>query len=252
MTSVDVEKLSFAYGESDPVVDCVSLSVRGGEICALVGASGSGKSTLLKVIAGILPNAPGQYIKGRVEILGQPPAESALLGQVGYVFQDFKILPFLTVEENIRWALRRIGQTRATKIENPQAEVERLLLLVGLRDCRSRLPRALSGGMKARVALARALAGSPQVLLVDEAFASLDVGWRISLYAELRRLCDVMRVACIVISHDLVEVSEIADKFIVLSPTGRVAGDIGPGQSASQTAVELRQLVLRDHPARGG
>lgn len=248
MSYVNCEAVDFSYSGSRPVLASVTFDVAPGQICGLVGASGSGKSTLLKLLAGLLPGAGEQHFSGRISINGQTPKDARERGKLGFVFQDMKLLPFLSVRQNIAWSLN--GRRGHSSPKDIQQEVDRVLSLVGLTGYADHWPKALSGGMKARVAIGRAIIGEPSLLLLDEALSSLDVGWRLALHRELRRLRDELGLTIVMISHDLDEISTIADRVVVLSSAGRVARVLEGADGSHQRAREMQNLVLADHPAR--
>jgi molybdate transport system ATP-binding protein len=197
-------------------------------------------------LAGLLPAHAGKPDKANVTIGSQRPEEARQSGRIGFVFQDLKLLPFLSVRDNLIWAARRLRK------HDPEVEknIGRVLRLVGLAEWAEAPLKNLSGGMKARLALARALLSSPELLLLDEALASLDIGWRLHLYDELSRLRDEFGLTIVIISHDLEDIARIADRIIVLSHGGEVAGIIG-GELEHRQKIELMSnLILNDHPSR--
>jgi osmoprotectant transport system ATP-binding protein len=225
---------SFDGGRSH-AVDGVSLSVPAGGFVALVGGSGSGKTTTLKMINGLVAPDSGEVrIEGAP--IGQGPAH-ALRRRIGYVFQEVGLFPHLTVGENIGVTPRLMGRPR----EEIRQRVEALLDLVALpRDFAARRPAALSGGQRQRVGVARALAASPRIVLMDEPFGALDPVTRDELGAEYRRLHERLGLATVMVTHDVTEAVLLADR-IVLMRQGRIA--------AEGTAAEL--LVHPDAAVRG-
>jgi sulfate/thiosulfate transport system ATP-binding protein len=194
-------------------LDNVSIDVAGGSLTALLGPSGSGKSTLLRVIAGLeTPDA------GEVSISGCPA--TALAPQkrgVGFVFQHYAPFTHMTVRENVAFGLRIRRRPKA----QIRARVDDLLGLVQLAGLGDRYPSQLSGGQRQRMALARALAPEPDVLLLDEPFGALDARVRAELREWLLRLHEEMHVTTIFVTHDQEEALELADSVVVMN-AGRV------------------------------
>jgi sulfate transport system ATP-binding protein len=204
---ITVHGLYKRYGEFAALED-VSLEIPDGSLTALLGPSGSGKSTLLRVIAG-LETPDG----GRVEIGGQdatrvPPQRR----EIGFVFQHYAVFKHMTVGDNVAFGLR-IRKRPKAQIE---ARVSDLLRIVGLEGFQRRYPAQLSGGQRQRMALARALAVEPRVLLLDEPFGALDATVRAELRAWLRRLHDEVHVTTVLVTHDQEEAMEVADRIAVL------------------------------------
>lgn len=195
-------------------LDDVSVEVPSGSLTALLGPSGSGKSTLLRVIAGLdMPDS------GIVEISGAdatrlPPQRR----NVGFVFQHYAPFKHMTVERNVAFGLTIRKRPKA----EIRARVAELLELVHLEKFADRYPAQLSGGQRQRMALARALAVEPRVLLLDEPFGALDAQVRKELRAWLRRLHDELHVTTVIVTHDQEEAMEVADEVVVMSD-GNVA-----------------------------
>jgi sulfate transport system ATP-binding protein len=206
------------FGEFTALED-VSIEVPAGSLTALLGPSGSGKSTLLRVIAGLeRPDAGRVVIEG--EDMTRRPAQKR---GVGFVFQHYAAFKHMTVRENVAFGLRIRKRPRA----EIRARVTELLDLVQLAGLAGRYPAQLSGGQRQRMALARALAVEPKVLLLDEPFGALDARVRKELRAWLRRLHDEMHVTTIFVTHDQEEAMELADQ-IVLMNSGHVEQVGGP------------------------
>ena len=184
------------------VLDHVNLRVADAEVVALLGPSGSGKSTLLRVIAGILEPDAGSVLVDGVVVDGVPPHRR----RVGMVFQDEQLFPHLDVAGNIAFGLRMKGVDRPTS----ERRVIEWLDRIGLADRASQNVATLSGGEVRRVALARALAAEPKVLLLDEPFTGLDTGMRESLTELVRDLLARTGTTAILVSHDDDDVAHIA------------------------------------------
>jgi sulfate/thiosulfate transport system ATP-binding protein len=204
---ITVHGLHKRYGDF-AALDDVTLAIPDGSLTALLGPSGSGKSTLLRVIAGL--EAPDA---GRVEIGGRdatlvPPQRR----EIGFVFQHYAAFKHMTVRDNVAFGLS-IRKRPKAEIE---ARVSELLRIVGLEGFQKRCPAQLSGGQRQRMALARALAVEPRVLLLDEPFGALDAKVRAELRAWLRRLHDEVHVTTVLVTHDQEEAMEVADRIAVL------------------------------------
>jgi sulfate transport system ATP-binding protein len=199
-------------------LDRVSIEVEDGSLTALLGPSGSGKSTLLRVIAGLeAPDAGTVEIAGR-DATAVPPQKRG----IGFVFQHYAAFKHMTVRENVAFGLRVRKRPKREIAE----KVDELLRIVGLDGYHARYPAQLSGGQRQRMALARALAVEPEVLLLDEPFGALDANVRAELREWLRRLHDEVHVTTVLVTHDQEEAMEVADRIVVLNH-GRVEQD-GP------------------------
>jgi NitT/TauT family transport system ATP-binding protein len=213
------------------VLDAVDLMVRDGETVAIIGPSGCGKSTLLGIVGGLLrPTA------GRVVTLGAPRTDS--LNPFTYVFQDFALLPWRTVAANVALALEHRDLPRAER----QERVRAALHLTGLADFAQALPRQLSGGMRQRVGIARALVVRPAVLLLDEPLSALDAQTRQLLMEDLLAIWARERSTRLYVTHNLEEAARLADRVVVLSRRpGRireiVAIDVPVGERTRPAAL---------------
>jgi sulfate/thiosulfate transport system ATP-binding protein len=205
---ITLDAVSKRFGDYEALRD-VSLDVPEGSLTALLGPSGSGKSTLLRVIAGL--EAPDG---GRVIIDGQDatPLPAQRRG-IGFVFQHYAAFKHMTVRENVAFGLR-IRKRPKAQID---AKVDELLAIVGLKGHHERYPSQLSGGQRQRMALARALAIEPRVLLLDEPFGALDAKVRADLRDWLRRLHDEVHVTTVLVTHDQEEAMEVADRIAVIN-----------------------------------
>jgi putrescine transport system ATP-binding protein len=194
-------------------VDDVSLSIRKGEIFALLGSSGCGKSTLLRMLAGFEKPTSGAVILDGVDIASFPPYERP----INMMFQSYALFPHLTVWDNIAFGLKREGLPKA-EIE---ARVQEMLKLVQLEAFAKRKPHQLSGGQQQRVALARSLAKRPQLLLLDEPLGALDKKLRERTQFELVNILESVGVTCVMVTHDQEEAMAMASRIAVMSH-GRV------------------------------
>ncbi len=220
-----------------PALDRVSLAVAAGEFVALVGPSGAGKTTLLKAINRLVePDEGAVRVDGR-DVRRVPLA--ALRRGIGYVFQGIGLFPHLTVAENI-WIVPRLADEsdagRADRIAH-------LLDLVALPvDLAGRYPRALSGGQAQRVGVARALAASPRLMLMDEPFGALDPVTRDALGTAYRQLHDRLGLTTIMVTHDIAEALLRADRIVVLID-GRIRADAAPASLLANQDPEIREMV---------
>jgi len=208
-TALALEKVTLAYGQ-EQVLDSVSLELPGAEIGCLLGPSGSGKSSLLRAIAGFEP-----LRNGNISILGKLMSEPDRLvppheRQIGMVFQDHALFPHLSVAENIAFGLRRLPAAQR------RARLAMLLEMIRLQHKAKAKPHQLSGGQAQRVALARALAPKPALMLLDEPFANLDQALRSELTAEVRNLLRENATPALLVTHDVSEALNLADRLGVL------------------------------------
>jgi sulfate transport system ATP-binding protein len=209
---ISVSSVDKHYGDFQALHD-VSVDVEPGSLTALLGPSGSGKSTLLRVIAGLeVPDAGSVVIEG-VDVTAVPPQRR----DIGFVFQHYAAFKHMTVRDNVAFGLKVRKRPKA----EIAAKVDELLGIVGLAGYHERYPSQLSGGQRQRMALARALAVEPKVLLLDEPFGALDANVRAELRAWLRRLHEEVHVTTVLVTHDQEEAMELADEIVVLN-AGRV------------------------------
>jgi len=215
--SIDVMGVTKRFGEFAALRD-VSVSIDRGKLTALLGPSGGGKSTLLRIIAGLeTPDSGRVYIDGRD--MTEVPARRR---GIGFVFQHYAAFPHMTVWENVAFGLR---VSRADK-PTTKRRVDELLDLVHLAGLSRRYPSELSGGQRQRMALARALAVEPRLLLLDEPFGALDVKVREELRAWLRQLHEQVNATTVFVTHDQEEAMELADQVVLIN-AGQVE-QVGP------------------------
>jgi sulfate/thiosulfate transport system ATP-binding protein len=216
--SILVQNATRRFGDFT-ALDDVSVEIPSGSLTALLGPSGSGKSTLLRVIAGLeQPDAGTVEIDGR-NATGVPPQRRG----VGFVFQHYAAFKHMTVRENVAFGLKVARRPKA----EIRSRVDELLELVQLPGLADRYPSQLSGGQRQRMALARALAVQPSVLLLDEPFGALDARVRKELRAWLRHLHDEVHVTTVFVTHDQEEAMEVADRIVVMNH-GKVEQVGGP------------------------
>lgn len=211
MKNLSLNHLSKTYfdpyaGKHVIAVRDVSLCVNQGEFVAIVGPSGCGKTTILNMIAGFLPITGGDILLDGKPVTGPGPER-------GVVFQSFALFPWKTVLDNVGFGPKMRG------LAKPECDriAREYLALAGLADAAERYPNELSGGMQQRVGLVRALANNPEVLLMDEPFASVDAQTRMTLQEELTRIWEERRPTILFITHDVGEAVFLADRVIVLS-----------------------------------
>lgn len=216
LTIRDLRKTYYdPYKDSEvEAVRGVSLEVRQGEFVALVGPSGCGKTTILNMIAGFIPSSGGEILLDGRAISGPGPDR-------GVVFQSFALFPWKTVLDNVGFGLKMRGIRRAERDRRAREYLD----LVNLGHVADRYPNELSGGMQQRVGVARALANEPEVLLMDEPFASVDAQTRMTLQEELTRIWEARRPTIIFITHDVAEAVFLANRVVVLSK-GSVLDDL--------------------------
>jgi NitT/TauT family transport system ATP-binding protein len=234
-----------APGERLHALDGVELTVGAGEFVALIGPSGCGKTTLLRAITGLL-----QQTSGAIEVFGAPSASARADGVLGLVSQDAGLLPWLTVEDNVRLTLRLTGV---------EANVPALLERVGIAAFADYYPAQLSGGMRQRVAMARALAHRPRLLLMDEPFGALDELSREELRLELLEIWDRERTSVLFVTHAVREAVLLADRVVVMSGRpGRVVANVEvdlprPRSEELESTPRFNELVATLRTAlRGG
>src|ERR1700709_195431 len=210
--AITVRGANKRYGDF-VALDNIDFDVPEGSLTALLGPSGSGKSTLLRAIAGLDQPASGSITMKGVDVTGVPPQRRG----IGFVFQHYAAFKHLTVRDNVAFGLK-IRKRPKAEIKD---KVDNLLEIVGLAGFQSRYPSQLSGGQRQRMALARALAVDPEVLLLDEPFGALDAKVREDLRAWLRRLHDEVHVTTVLVTHDQAEALDVADRIAVLNK-GRI------------------------------
>jgi sulfonate transport system ATP-binding protein len=220
-----IRRLRKAFG-TRLVFDAFDLDVARGERVAILGASGCGKSTLLRCIAGLETPDDGTIVTA---------------GEIGIVFQEPRLFPWLDVRRNVAFAARTDAE---------RARVDRVLALVGMVHAAQLLPKALSGGMAQRAALARSLVRDPALLLLDEPFAALDALRRIELRAAVREILEFTRASAILVTHDVDDALVLADRIIVLagSPAEVVfSGATGEGATRAAVLAALGVVEIGTH-----
>jgi NitT/TauT family transport system ATP-binding protein len=224
----NIEKIFLLpHGQTLHVLDKVNIEVYPNEVVAIIGPSGCGKSTFLRILAGLEPPTRG-------EIFYNGELQRDLLPSSAIVFQSFALYPWMTVKENVEVVLKAMG------IENTEKEVKETLAMVGLSGFEESYPREISGGMKQRVGLARALVRNPKILLMDEPFSAVDAFTAEGLRSEVLNIWSQKNTnlsSIVLISHDIEEVVYMADRIIVLKPN--------PGHV--HLVIENKMARPRDH-----
>jgi sulfate/thiosulfate transport system ATP-binding protein len=256
---IDANAVSKRFGDF-AALDDVTLEVPEGSLTALLGPSGSGKSTLLRIIAGLETPDTGAVLIDGTDVTAARPQDRG----IGFVFQHYAAFAHMSVRENVAFGLRIRKRPR----DQVRARVDELLALVGLTKWSEQRPHQLSGGQRQRMALARALAVEPQVLLLDEPFGALDATVRAELRLWLRRLHDEQGVTTVLVTHDQEEAMEVSDRIAVMH-AGRieqvgaprevydapandfVMGFLGPVAKVDDRLVRPHDLTLSPTPEAG-
>lgn len=237
---IEVRRMSKRFdtgsGDGALVLDSINLDIKANEFVTIVGRSGCGKTTLLNIIAGLLEQSQGEVFVNKTLVRG--PGQGK-----GMVFQQHALFPWLTARENIAFGCSNQGMSKSER----RRIVDELLTLVGLEGHSDLYPMQMSGGMQQRVAIARAMALDPQVLLMDEPFASLDEFTRMDMQGELLRIWATKKKTVVFVTHNIVEALVLSDRIIVLKPNpGRVAKDLHVKLERPRKRSDPRLLELYD------
>lgn len=225
-------ELGVTFGGSIRALAGVEFAIPRGQFVSIVGPSGCGKSTLLRLIAGVLGPTAGELTVGGES----PTAGRRHAARVSFVFQDATLLPWRTAQANVELPLELARTPRRGRAQTAR----RALATVGLADFSGRYPSQLSGGMRMRVSLARALVIDPELLLLDEPFGALDDITRQALGEELLSLWDLRRWTGVFVTHNIAEAVFLSQRILVMSPRpGRIVADVGVPFAAPRR-VELR------------
>lgn len=219
MEVLGLRNVSKTYRNGTIAVQEASLSIHEGEFVSFVGPSGCGKSTIFRMAAGL-----SNPTSGEIEILGGTPEQARKSNSISCVFQEATLLPWVSVKDNITLPLQLRKQPRKEQEE----EAERVLQLVGLQDYAKALPRELSGGMKMRVSIARALVAKPRILFMDEPFGALDEITRQTLQEELLTIWQkTERMTILFVTHNAFEAVYLSNRIMVMTPRpGRISDEI--------------------------
>jgi NitT/TauT family transport system ATP-binding protein len=245
-----IEKRFHTREQTVIALERTDLEIRGGELLALVGPSGCGKTTLLKMIGGLLEPTSGEIRIGATSLWHGAQRDSGALKELGVVFQDANLFPWFSIEDNVALPLRLRGMPKAER----RAKARKLCELVGIGGFEKAWPRQLSGGMRQRAAIARALSYEPHILLMDEPFGALDAITRDQMNLELQRIWLAQRCTVVFVTHSIAEAVFLGDRVVLLSPRpGRIDTELAvpferPRKTALQARPEFQALVqkLRD------
>ena len=237
---IDIDRVSrtFDGGRSFAVSD-VTLELFPGETLAIVGESGSGKTTTIKMINRLLEPSSGRIVLEGEDTAGMDPVE--LRRKIGYVLQDVGLFPHWSVFDNVATIPRLKGWSPA----EVETRVGELLTMVGLpfRDFRHRMPAGLSGGQKQRVGFARALAGRPSILLMDEPFGALDPITRDVLQREFQKLRHELKLTVVIVTHDMMEALLLADRIAIMRG-GRIVEEGTPSVLLKEPKTSYTSMLL--------
>jgi NitT/TauT family transport system ATP-binding protein len=240
---VALSGVSKAYANGTVALRNVSFQVQTGEFISLVGPSGCGKSTILRIVAGLGPISAGQVL-----VAGVPPERARREREdMAFVFQDATLLPWRTVLKNVELPLQLRGVDRARR----RHIALETLQTVGLEDVAQEYPRQLSGGMRMRVSIARALAANPKLLLMDEPFGALDELTRSRLNVELLRIVALAGWTVLFVTHNVFEAVFLSTRILVMSPRpGRIIADLPvdlphPREPSIRTSLEFNMMASK-------
>jgi NitT/TauT family transport system ATP-binding protein len=241
---VSLSRVAKTYANGVVALDGVDLGVAGGELVALLGPSGGGKSTVLRLIAGL-----GAVSGGRIEWRADGTQEAGRAGRrnIGFVFQEPTLMPWATLLDNVYLPLRLRGRGRAAAA----ARVEEAIAVVGLEGFERAFPRELSGGMRMRVSIARALVTEPEILLMDEPFAALDEITRFKLNNDLLGLWASRKLTVVFVTHSVYESVYLSERILVMSARpGRIVEEIRvpaghPRDAAFRTSAEYAAICRK-------
>ena len=222
-------------------IERIDLTVKKGEFVSLIGHSGCGKSTLLNLVAGLLQPTEGGILLAEREIAGPGPDR-------GVVFQNHSLLPWLTCFDNVYLAVERVFPDKKNILKE---RTHKALAMVGLIDAEAKYPHEISGGMKQRVGIARALAIEPKMLLLDEPFGALDALTRANLQDELLKIVDKTGATVLMVTHDVDEAVLLSDRIVMMTngPAARIGGvlevDLPRPRARLALAADRRFIELR-------
>jgi NitT/TauT family transport system ATP-binding protein len=238
---IRLKGLSMSFGEGAARVDAVQavdLDVAPGEFVSIIGPSGCGKSTLLNVVAGFMPPSRGEALLDGAAIAGPGPER-------GVVFQQYSLFPWMSVRRNVEFGLRMQGVAASRR----ETTARTLLGLAGLLAFENHYPDQLSGGMKQRVGIVRALATSPQVMLMDEPFGALDAQTRVVMQQILTNMWQKFRLSVLFITHDIEEAIFLSDRvYVMTARPGRIKAEVAiplprPRTAEMMSSVEFTQIL---------
>lgn len=226
---INIENLTYYYPGKVPLLalNKASMEVGQGEFVSIIGPSGCGKSTILRLIADLM-----KPTSGSISVNGQTPSGMRRERQIGFVFQEPALMPWRSSFRNVMLPLQVMGKADS----KGKAHAHEMLGLVGLADFETKRPNELSGGMRQRVSIARALTFSPQVLLMDEPFGALDQITRDEMNQELLRIWEANRTTLVFVTHSIAEAVYLSDRVLVMSPR--------PGEVRASIPIELERPRL--------
>jgi NitT/TauT family transport system ATP-binding protein len=248
--AIRLDRVEKWFATSDGSVHALSptdLVIAQREFVVLLGPSGCGKTTLLRMIAGLIPPSEGQLLVTERALWRGARRQADVLSELGIVFQDANLFPWLTVEQNVALPLELKGVPKKERL----TRAGELISLVGIAGFEKRWPRELSGGMRQRAAIARALSHNPDILLMDEPFGALDAMTRDSMNVELQNIWMQTGKTVVLVTHSITEAVFLADRIVLLSPRpGQidriVSVDIERPRSPDVQATERFQNLVKD------
>lgn len=233
----------------------INLEIRKQEFVSLIGRSGCGKTTLLRIMAGLVPPTAGLVEIGGRELWHNEKVDSTVIKRLGVVFQDSNLFPWYNIEDNIALPLKLRGVKKAAR----RARARELAELVGLEDFLTNYPRELSGGMRQRAAIARALSDNPELLLMDEPFGALDALTREKMNMEIQHIALATKATVVFVTHDIEEAVSLGDRVVHLTPRpGRIkdivdvplsrprAAEVHTAKEFSSVAAQLRTSLNQE------
>ncbi|MCX7568123.1 ABC transporter ATP-binding protein [Sulfitobacter sp. F26169L] len=236
---IDVRNVHKIFGNGTVAIKDMSLTISEGEFVSFLGPSGCGKSTALKMIAGLLSVSAGE-----IDVNGHPAGQGGETGDIGYVFQDATLMPWANVFDNVFLPLRLQGVSR----RDATPRITEVLAQVGLSKFHKSYPRELSGGMKMRVSIARALVTNPKLLLLDEPFAALDEITRFKLNNDVLRLWEENNLTVIFVTHSVFESVYMSSRVVLMGARpGRVIEEIELPRAVGRTDEYRTSAEFGEH-----
>ncbi len=241
---IEIENVSVEYRSHDGArflaLKRIDLEIRAREFVCLVGPSGCGKSTLLNAVAGFEKPSSGRVLIDGSEVSG--PDSRRI-----FVFQDSAVFPWMTVQQNLAFASRSLGRDRSEEREHLASYME----MVGLKGFEGAYPHQLSGGMRQRAEIARALAADPDVIFMDEPFSALDYFTKLRLRRDLLRIWEERRMTVLFVTHDVEEAVQLADRVVVMGNSpGRILDVVDIGLPRPRDIDAAQYLATRDRLLR--
>jgi NitT/TauT family transport system ATP-binding protein len=231
----DVSVRFFTDRSSITAIRDLSLDVGIGEFLTLLGPSGCGKSTFLRVVADLV-----QPSQGQLQVLGVTPEAARLRRDIGFVFQDAALLPWRTALQNVELPLE-VARSKTQSVKAARATPRELLEMVGLKGSEQAFPHELSGGMRQRVSIARALVSDPRILLMDEPFGALDEITRNRLNEELRRIWKELGMTILFVTHSIDEAAYLGQRVLMLATNPGRVQEIVPVQLSEDRTLNIRE-----------